>query len=96
VRFEDFLPGVRQADLADRGRGLAFLELELAGREAELTASECDRARGDDHHFLAATAQRREVLGERLEPRAVEATRRAFDEQGRPDLDDDPPRPAET
>jgi hypothetical protein len=87
---------VREADLSDRGGGLALLEPELAGGEPELAAPERDRAGRDEHHFLPARTQARDVGGERLEPRAVDAARRFLDEQRRADLDDDPARPGET
>ncbi len=90
VLLEHFLPRVRETNLADGRRGLAFLELELAGREPELAPAERDGAGGDDHDFLPAGTHRRDVRGERLEPCAIDAARRFLDEQRRSDLHYDP------
>ena len=95
VLLEHFLPCVREADLANGRRRLAFLELELAGREPELAPAERDGAGGDDHDFLAAGPHRRDVRGQGLEPRAIDAARRFLDEQRRTDLHDDPLRTGE-
>ncbi len=90
VLLEHFLPRVRKTNLPDGRCGLAFLEFELAGREPELAPAQCDGAGGDDHDFLTAGTHRREVRGEGLQPRAIDAARRFLDEQRRPDLHYDP------
>ena len=71
--LEHFLPGVRQADLADgRGRLASPRACRPARRAVELAASERDRAGGHEHDFLAALAQAADVVGQRFEPGAVQ------------------------
>ena len=94
--LEHFLPRVREANLPDRGRGLAFLQLEFPGSQAELTAPERDRPGGNQHDLLAALAQRGDIRRQRLEPGAVQPPRRTLHEQRRADLDDDSPGLDET
>lgn len=56
-----------------------------------MATAERDRAGGDENDLLTAFAQPHEVLGERFEPGAVQATGSAVDQQCRPHLDDDAP-----
>ena len=61
-------PGLRQADLADRGGGLLFLQPEAALVQAERTPRQRDGAGGDHDHVDAARAQRGDVGGHAIEP----------------------------
>ncbi len=82
------LIGVGQADLAGRGRGLLLLEAQRSGGEAEMTPPDRDGAGRNQDHIGAALAQRRDVVGQRIQPFAPDAAALLVDQQGRADLDD--------
>ena len=82
-------PDARQGDLADGGGGLALLELQRAGGEAEHGAAEGDGAGRDHQHIGAAPVQPGDVLRQRREPAFVRLAARPVDEQGRADLEHD-------
>jgi hypothetical protein len=87
ARLEDLLPGTRQPDLADRGRGLALLQPESPRGQPQMPTPHRDRARGDDDHLLAPLGRAGEIVGEALQPGAVEAAGPAVHQQGRTNLD---------
>src|SRR5262249_38119155 len=88
MRAEHFRPGAGARDLADRGCGLAVLELEL-GRQSQHAATERDRAGGDHQHVAALAVQLRDVGRERREPGLVEPSRPGIDQERGADLHDD-------
>ena len=61
-------PGLRQADLADRGRGLLFLQPEAALLQAERAACQRDGAGGDHDDVDTARPQGGDVGGHAVEP----------------------------
>ena len=69
---ERLRPDPRERDLADRGRRLAFLELQQRRAEVQDGAPQRDGAGGDDQHVDAARVQLGDILGERREPGMVE------------------------
>src|SRR5690606_6292714 len=82
VLAEALGPGLAERDLAGAGGGLALLQRQAAGLEPEQPAAERDRARGDDDQRAAASLERRQVRGQRSEPRRSQLAGRAVDEQG--------------
>ena len=90
--LEHFLPGVREADLADGRRGLLLLELRACRAPRPSSRRPSAMAPEDTSTTSWPRARRcREVLGQRLEPGAVDAAGRLLDQQRGTDLDDDPP-----
>ncbi len=89
MRGEDGLIGLGEADLADRGGGLALLKRELAFGEAQRPAAERDRAGGDEDHVLGPAAEVGDVGGEAFEPAEAEPVGLGVDQERRADLDDD-------
>ena len=78
VLLEHFLPCMREPDLADRRRGLAFLELaacraRVRGGAARARSRPTKRARRP----ARACATRSRSVGQRLEPVSIETARRA-------------------
>ena len=92
MQLQRILPGVRQADLADGRRGLLLFQLEPRRRQAELSAPECDRARGHQQHFLPAGTNCSHVRCQRLQPGAVRGTLLRIHQQRRADFDHDAAR----
>jgi hypothetical protein len=82
---------MREADLPDRRRRLAFLQAQRAAGQVQVTPPQRDRAGGDEDHLLAAAAQPAQVFHQRLEPRAVEPPGFLIDQQRRADLHDHAP-----
>ena len=78
-----------QRDLADGGGGLAVLQRQGARRQAEHAAPERHRAGRHHQHVRAAPMQRREIVGEALQPIALDGGLARLDEQRGADLDDD-------
>lgn len=89
VGAQRFGPVAGQRDLADGGSGLALLQPQGAGGQAEHGAPERDRAGGDDEDIGAALVQLGEVLGQCSEPGMAQAAAAAVDQQAGADLDDD-------
>ena len=92
MQLQRILPGMRQADLADGRRGLLLFQLEPRRRQTELAATECDRARGHQQHFLTAGTNGRHVCCQRLQPGAVRGALLRIHQQRGADLDDDAAR----
>ena len=88
---EALLIGVGEDDLAHRGRRLLLLQPVRAPLEAERATAQCDRARGDDDHLLAAGGEHGDVGGKAVEPGLAYAPF-LVDQQRAADLDDDPAR----
>ena len=65
---------MREADLADCGGGLAFLQPQRALGQTEMTPAQGDRARGNEDDLLTAPAQPQQILDQRLEPGAVKSS----------------------
>ena len=88
VRFQQFLVGVRQANLSHRRRRLALLQPELPGAQAQVPPPQGDGAGRDQDDLLAAFAQPRHVRRKSFQPGAIQAAFFGVHQQGRPDLDD--------
>ena len=86
---ERLSPVAGERDLADGGGGLALLQPEGAGRQAEHGAPQRDRAGGDDEDVGAALVQLGKIFGECGEPGMAQAATVAIDQQAGADLDDD-------
>ena len=82
-----------ELDLAGGGGGLAFLELERAGRQLEMRAAEPDGAGRDQHHLAACLVQARHVVGQGLQPVAPDLAPGLVDQDRGADLDDQPLAP---
>ena len=65
---ERLAPGLGQADLADRGGGLLFLQAQPTLVQAKRAARQRDGAGGHHDHVGAAGAERGDVGGHALEP----------------------------
>src|SRR5262249_35208690 len=85
---ERLRPGARERDLADRGGGLAVLELERAFRQLEHAAAQGNGTRRHNEDVALARMQRRDVGRERGEPCLFDAAALGVNKQRRPDLDD--------
>lgn len=83
-----FLVEAHQPALADRGAGLAFLDLGGGFGEPERLAAEPDRARADNQHVAPGPALSRSGLGDRGEARKREAAV-VMGEHAGAQLDDD-------
>ena len=83
-------PGLREADLADRGGGLFFLQFQALLGQAEGAAGQRDGAGGDDDDVGAALAQRLDVGGDAVQPGGAGGGLLLVHDQGAADLDDDP------
>ncbi len=91
VAGQRLLIGVGEADLpGGRGR-LFFLEPEPVSGEAQMPAADRDRTGGDEDHLLAPGAAARDIVRQCVEP-PVPDLAAVGDQQGRADLDDQPPR----
>ena len=86
---EHLRPDPRQRDLADRGGGLAFLQLQRAARQFQPAAAERDRAGRDDQDVAALAMQLGDVGGQRRQPRRAHLAGVGIDQQRGADLDDD-------
>ena len=93
VVLEQFLVGVRQADLA-HGRGrLLLLQRQHPIGQAQLAAPEGDGAGRHEDDLLAPAAQSPQVIHQGLQPGAVEPPGLLVDQQRRAHLDHDAARP---
>ncbi len=95
VARERFEIRVREADLPGCRRGLFLFEPQRASDETEMTPSDRDRARRDEHDVLSAGAAARDIFDQRRQPIAADVARRFVDEQRRADFDDQPARGSE-
>ena len=82
-------PGLGEADLADGGGGLFFLQFQAFLGEAEGAPGQGDGAGGDDDDFGAALAQGGDVGGDAVEPGGAGGGLFLVDDEGAADLDDD-------
>jgi hypothetical protein len=83
-------PGAGERDLADGGSGLAFLEPQRPGGQAEHGAAHGDGAGRDHQNLGPGLLQLGNVGAERFEPGGFQAAG-AIDQQRRSDLDDNAP-----
>ncbi len=89
VAGQCLLPGAGQADLADRGGGLLFLQPQRPARQAERAARQRDGAGGDHHHLRTARAQGCDIRRDGGEPGGAWRCAGLIDHQRGADLDDD-------
>jgi hypothetical protein len=80
-----------ERDLADGGRRLAFLQLERPHGQLEDAPAERDGARGDDDDVGAARPELGRDRRQRAQPFGLEGAGFGLDQQGRADLDGEPP-----
>ena len=88
----ELLVGMREADLADGGGGLALLQLQRALGQFQRVAPERDGAGGHDDELLAGRGEHGDVVHQRGQPLRLQRPGRAVGEKRRADLDDDAPR----
>ena len=74
LSLEQLLVGMREANLPHGGGGLALLQAQGALGEAELAAPEGDGTRGHQDDLLPPFPQPQQVLDERFQPAAIDAT----------------------
>ena len=72
VVLEQFLVGMGEPDLPNRGGGLTLLQTQGALRQRQMTPAERDRTRRNQQDFLAALPQPDEVLHQGFEPGTVQ------------------------
>ena len=68
ARRQRLAPGLRQADLPDRGGSLFFFQFQALLGQAQGPAGERDGAGGNHDHLGAAVAQRLDVGGDAVQP----------------------------
>src|SRR6516164_2645124 len=90
VAGERFLIGMGEADLPGGGSGLLFLESEPPTGEPEMPAAYRDRARRYEDYLLATRTAAGNIVGQGVEPWAVNLAA-VRGQRGRTDLYDEPP-----
>src|SRR5688572_4866792 len=77
---------MRERDLPDSRGGLLLLKLEGPLRQLEDAPPERDGARGDDDRLAASPSELRDILGQRIEPGALQFACLLIHEQRRADF----------